>query len=73
MGCLHFTNLGRYEETSLILIHSYTEHEENCKTGRTDGVHSFFSSMSLGVDGKAVLKSIFHGVDWIHLALNTVT
>jgi len=32
VGCLHFTNLGRYQETFLILIHSHTEHEKNCKS-----------------------------------------
>jgi len=34
---------------------------------------TFFSSVSLAVNGRVVLKIIFHGVDWIHLALNTVT
>jgi hypothetical protein len=72
VGSLHFTNLGRYKETFLILIHSYREHE-NIARVRTDGVHNFFSPLSLGVNGRVVLKSIFHGVDWIHLTLNMVT
>jgi len=40
---------------------------------RTDGVHNFFSSTSLGVNGRVVLKGTVQEVDWIHLALNMFT
>jgi hypothetical protein len=57
VGCPLFTKYRQYEECFLILIHTYTEHE-NIKTMGTDGIHSFFSSKSLGVDGGVILESI---------------